>query len=473
MTRKRRENIKTFLLVVLFLMTILLLDLLWLNEGENEFSVDDILGTQQTSVKIPEINDILRPDYIAFGFGDGSFRLAAGDLVSLQNITMGMVGKAMENSDAVVNSISSEQFNAVVSDYNSLVIKTCTDLPMADYAAFLGLNHADSLNAISHVSAIVFSDASSESMFIRDGIVNKYYRVLFGESIDFVQMTKEYAALSETPYYLAGAVLGGKSRALIPLESSSSLAIMDYENEYEYGGREMRIEMAEAVFGQNFDFVRRITDSFGNITYMYGYGQKVFTANADGSFAYTSEKLNTYSKGFFADLKLAVEFAASVGGWAYDGGRSALVLREYKNEGNGRASNRVFCFSQYIGGHEICMENGYALTVCVESGQVTSLNRNVIIISNSGTSSANNDVADAPNVIAQNCNHIFNIINNNTLAAATDEAYNFASDAINSLSMAFYRENGSSILTPCWKVETDGVRFYFDLKTAYPLGFTR
>ena len=82
--------------------------------------------------------------------------------------------------------------------------------------------------------------------------------------------------------YPASEILGF-GRAYVAVSVESSLSEGSFISEAAERGRDLRTSMAEAVMGENFDFVRRISDGFGNTTYMYGYGQKTFTARADGS----------------------------------------------------------------------------------------------------------------------------------------------------------------------------------------------
>ena len=82
------------------------------------------------------------------------------------------------------------------------------------------------------------------------------------------------------------------------------------------------------------------------------------------------------------------------------------------------------------------------------------------------------------NVIANNSHHIYNVLNGSVLAAASDEAFEYAARAAKSLAMGYYAEGSSgsrsATLVPCWILTAgDGVRFYFDLYSGTPLGYTK
>jgi len=474
MKSRRIENLKTLLLVVLFLTTILLLYLLWMQKESRGFSVSDILGYSKETVITASADSVIKPDYAAYSSGDGSFRMVSGGTLALQEHAISIIKAGLENSGAAVSEISREQYYTAISSYSSFLFKTCVDFPTADFASYFGFNNASSLGSVTHISSIAFSDAAKESVFISDEIVGKYYRVLFEEGGEWVSELLKGAMLSGEIYYLSGAVLGGSGKALIPLYTSSKLDYCEYRNEHDEGGRDLRSGMAEAVFGENFDFVRRLTDSFGNITYMYGYGQKVFIANADGSFDYSSEVSGSYSKDFFTDLETALTFASECGGWKYSGGESGFMLSGYEVEGTGRACARTFSFVQQVEGETICSESGPAIQITVDSGQVSHMSRNVAVVAAPQYSVDTFEITDAANVVAENCNHIYNILNSNTLAAEADEAFSFASDAVSQVGIAYFRSSKDEIMSPCWRIDTsEGAVFYFDLYTASPLGFTR
>ena len=469
---RRIELFKNGLLVVLFLSTILLLYLLWNSGAGIDIRVGDIIPIARNEAPVPETESVIRPEYIAFGYSDYSYKLAEGDLTGLQSEAFALIRDALSEGAASITEISEAQYTGITGRYSSVKIGLCVDFPGRAFAREMGFPQSDLFASVPHVSEIAFSELSKESIFLHDDRADKYYRIVLADGTSFVEILRSKAETGADIYYAAGTILGGGSKALMPITSESNLVEITYENEYEEGGREQRVNMAEAVFGENFDFVRRMTDSFGNITYMYGYGQKVLTANIDGSFSYSSEDEGAESSDYFDDLKTAMSFAADCGGWIYSGSGSGLMLSSVKESNTGRRSVRTFDFVQYSGGNEICLEAGPALSVTVVNGVVTNLSRNVAILSPASTASSKSPVSDAANVIAENCNHIYNVINGNVLAAATDEAFEFAADAVEEIGIAYFRSSKDNVMKPCWKIKAAGTTFCFDLFTALPLGFT-
>ena len=164
------------------------------------------------------------------------------------------------------------------------------------------------------------------------------------------------------------------------------------------GSKEVGTDAARAVFGDTFSFVRRITDSFGNVTYMYGYGEK---------------NLYLYAEG-------AIEYRTTVSG-----------------------------------------------------GVVTGLRREGID-PGTYTPGENRAAASPANVIANNSNHIYNILKGSVLAPASDEAFDFAAKAVRSLAPGYYADPSRKLLVPAWVLKASGGEmFYFDLYEGTPLGYTR
>ena len=473
MADKRKEDLKNVLLVVLFITTILFLYLLWSHDSSNSFSILDILPGRWDDADIPAIEEVTVPRYVAVSDGSGVFRLAEGDTASVSGFASSLITEACANSSVTVSEINEQQFSAVMSRYDSVQIALSCDVPFNDFVRYHSLRIGTQQDLIQSVSLIAFSDASRESIFIYDAPQKRYFRLLVANEYEFSEKISASCRLTSDSYYLSSEILG-YGRALIPVNVQSQLAEKAFISDAASGGRELRTSMAEVVMGENFDFVRRISDGFGNITYMYGYGQKSFTANADGSFEYSSEVSGGSGGDFYEDLRTAIVFIARCGGWPQsENDEPSLVLDGAESFSEGRLTGHRYYFSQFIDGVPVRSEDGYAAEIVISNGQVSYFKR-CTIDAGAGQRAGRSQAADAANVIANNCNHIYNVLNNNTLVAATDEAFSFVSELITDMRQGYFSSARSGELMPCWIVRTsDGSEFYFDLYDASPLGFSR
>ena len=456
MTRNRFiENLKTVILVVLFLTTILLLYLLW---GPS-FSPNIAQIFEPESNYMPvNAADYIEPLYVAYCRGGEAFSFAADPK---HEFAEGVNTFAAYNSaEALLAEISESTYKEAMGTFKSAQICLGYNVPFLEFCEYFGIGRVMGADSIEYMESFAFSEASSESVFIKDGTNHKFYRLLFAESHAVPENDKSDGFGLR---YYAGDILGGGSNALISLSGESHLESLIFNAESD---DQSRREMAEAVFGDTFDFVRRITDSFGNNTYMYGYGQKTLSSNVSGRFEYQSEQGSAENAGFFKELESALEFAKGFGGLEDD-----LVLCNVSRS-RGKTQGYVFEFCQKLGGVRLYSEDGPALMVEICGSQVIRAERFSVDAQWTSAEDAL-PAAEPANVLANNCNHIYNISTNSMLAVDQAQAYSYVADNVRYLTLGYFESEASGTLIPCWVAATDTAQFYFDLYTAAPLGFER
>ncbi|MBR0139579.1 MAG: hypothetical protein IJM17_04755 [Firmicutes bacterium] len=469
---RRLENFKNVVIVVLFVSAILLLYLLW-QPRLGGISVEGLLESSALSKDIPGPDRLVTPLFAAVSGGGGSFAIDTKDSGPMFAKALEEMKAYLEQGSSQTQEISRDQYYQAMEDWESVQFELGSGLPLSDFCSYFCERSPGSDAAGIGLDVLGFSKASSESFFVLDREEGKYYRLLFPEERDAVGTLSAMAVSTDCSSYIASEILGGSGRALIPLALESTAMAVRCEDEISSKGEVIRDRMASSIFGSTFDFVRRITDSYGNVTYMYGYGEKTFYASVDGSFAYNTEASESSSTGVFDDMETAVRFMARLGGLGEDSGMG-LVLERYSESGSGRNRRRTFEFCQTLEGVRIEGEKGPAVSVTLTGGVVTEAIRNMSFASKPQQAEEAVFAADGANVIASNANHIYNILSNNTLAVASDEAFARASEDAVTLAPGYFASPKDGELKPCWILTAKGgTRFFFDLYSAAPLGFAR
>ncbi len=469
---RRLENFKNVVIVVLFVSAILLLYLLW-QPRLGGISVEGLLERSAFSKEIPGPVQLVKPVYAAVSAGDGPFAIDTKDSGPMFAKAVEEMKAYLEQGSSQTQEISRDQYYQAMEGWESVQFELGAGLPLGEFCSyFCGTGTNGDAAGIS-LDVLGFSKASSESFFVLDRKAGKYYRLLFAEERQTVDTLSAMAVSTDCSSYIASEILGGSGSALIPLALESSAAAVRSEDEFSSKGEAVRDRMASSIFGSTFDFVRRITDSYGNVTYMYGYGEKTFYASVDGSFAYNNEASESSATGLFDDMETAVRFMSGLGGLGEESGMG-LVLEKYSESGSGRNRRRSFEFCQTLDGIRISGEKGPAVSVTLTGGVVTEAFRNMCFSSKPQQAEESGYAADGANVIASNANHIYNILNNNTLAVASDEAFTQAAEEAVTLAQGLFASPKDGELKPCWILTAkSGTRFFFDLYTAAPLGFSR
>jgi hypothetical protein len=402
--------------------------------------------------------------------GDGSYQLAdenldqkfAGALIELRRLS--------NSASILVSEVTSQQYQEAMSGYKSIILSFDYGIPFDEICFRYEIKKATGFDVIESMNSLSFSEAAKESIFIYDRAKGKYFRLLADEESSVV--ADEFSKLQRDEmlsYYTVGNILGGQNPALIPLTTDNSLSSVRYDKESQEASEEIKQALAESLFGENFDFVRRITDSFGNVTYMYGYGQKTFSTSVDGVFEYKNETLEGNSAGFFADLQTALTFVAMHGGWdSPDGQQAVFYLKNAQGIADGKKEGYRFSFSIELWGEEVFYESGFSIEIDVLAGQISYYKRDVFSVDDDYKTSFR-PAQDPANVIAQNYSYIYSNMDSNVFSV-NEEAFDAVASRISSVQTGFVRIQSDRVLRPVWIIQmNNGQRFYFSLYEATPI----
>ena len=472
----RIERAKTILLVVLFFMTILLLYLLWSPEYQSRFRLPNILS-QREQAETPEAENVLLPDKVAYSYGDGSFILLTKNPQDAFAFTVSQLKAINASSSKSVSEITADQFKEGIDQYKSAFLSFNYGIPFNELCERYDILNTAEFDNIGDVYLIAFSEADKKSIFIYDDNTQKYFRIVLDMENNAVNDL--FAIISEeksAAYYRIGTIFGGDNDALIPLVLTSNLSKIRYKEESDEDSESVKKALAESLFGENFDFVRRITDNFGNITYMYGYGQKTFTSYVDGVLEYKNEVVPGSGNGFFGDLEVALSFVATHGTWdSLDGQNLEFYLVDAKEISDEKRTGYQFSFGAIIMGEKVFYEDGFPIEVRILDGQVAYYKRNVISIYKEQIFDGNSTLAQDPaNVIAQNYNYIYNMMTNSVSDVNEETMFEYVANSVTSVEAGLARIENERNLQPAWVIHMDnGSSFYFSLYEARPIGLRK
>ncbi len=447
MSKKAIENVKSVILVVLFLTTILLLYLIWGDKQTGVVKMSDLIpGFGEESVEL-DLKEIICPANILYTSGDGTFWPVANRAGSFESGN-GIFKALSDSTEVMATEITKSQYDEAIRNYESLQLIFGYSMPFSEYCNLFEIKKTSTFINIGSFDEMAFSAAARDSVLLADRAGGKYYRLLSGREQSFDSFREDQ--LERISYYDAKSILGTGEEKLFPLSGESRLLKAVYKNDYD-GSEEKRQEIARQIFGENFSFVRRIADSFENYTFMYGYGQRSLTLNVNGNIEYKNEAGDGESNGFFADLKAAAEFADKVGGFA-NKKDAGFVLKFVQTSGSGKSASRTFCFDQQNeAGYDFCKDRDYAMTITVERGGVTLYRR----CSLSPEESTASPLYYSP---------VYAAANAMAASAESAESFDFLAENFQSMQPALYAKDG--VLTPVWRLSlNDGSNLCYDLYT--------
>ncbi|WP_324825639.1 two-component system activity regulator YycH [Sinanaerobacter sp. ZZT-01] len=493
------EKIKDIILVVLFFITILLIYFFWRN---NSFDIvfqlpsDPITSTMNYNTPPPSISQLIQPEEISVCFGSsGTYtKVSLEDRSNLWNSAINQLRQFGKSETVFVEEITKEKYEEIL-NYRSIEYRFAYDIPFSEFLKYEDIKKYQSLEGIFGMGSLAYFDGSKESIVIHQYKDDKYYRLASNnkEFSTFSDMIDEIESSDYITYYPSNIIFGLKtnSNTLIPLSIQSNLQPFPYQLENKHNKEKLK-ELSASFFGESYDFVRKMVDSKGAVINMYGYGQKVFTMNTDGSFEYKEEENESSgtSLGFYEALETAVKFVANRGGWqSLNGAELTPYLKDVIVTEKDKNKTYEFSFGMLLNGHKIYYQEGEPLFVEIKGSQVIRYKRNMIDFDNSMMNNLKNavyqEVFPAVNVPA-GANYIYlkNLLESQAAAEKVEEknshlkemTFEQIAKEIEGMEVGYIRtmnEEDEFILRPAWIIEMKKMDAYFDLyNQAEPIGYS-
>ncbi len=480
-TPKLIEKIKNIILVVLFLSTVLLLYFLWGN-----LSFDQLTQTTiQSDQEIPAINQMIVPDKIIVNFGSENYTvLSAGEeSIWFSNSNENSMVLAIENfvkaDNILIEEITIEQYQEVMK-YRSIRASFSYNLPTSDFCEIFRFKKNQCFDTIETITEIGYSSYSDRWIFVYDGKNNKYYSLVAdSENSEFDALIEGIELKGYVPYYPVSSISGVDNDTLVPLSLEVNMRMIPYRQDVDVNEQDKISQLAQAFFGTNFDFVRRIKEDEGTIIYMYGYGQTVLLINTDGTIEYKEDQtLNNTGQSFTDALSAAVQFVASHGSWKSTNGTKLEPYLESVVFDPDKKKGYTFTFGLKIRDKRLYYEDGNPLEVTVTEGQVTKYKRKLVDYNaldlEQSYGDENKDVYSSVNLIAQNYVYIYSRLMTEERMksiANEEEQFELVTSLIDDMQICYVKHNDEyhPELRPVWAVSLGTETMYFDLYSAEPV----
>lgn len=483
------EKAKNLILVVLFLSTVLLLYFFWGN-----MTLDRLKSTTQPPAgEVPEALSLIKPEQIVINFGSDNYTVVPpGDVWYNQSGKDSFVKELDRFGSAenvLVEEITYDQYQQVMK-FKSIWAEFNYNIPLPDFCSYFNMNKPQSYDVIETMTGIGYSAAGGgKALFIYDGKNHKYYRLVADSEDSGGAGNAEFPALIDSIeaegyniYYPISSYLGVENDTLVPLSVEVNLRSFPFRQDaYSYQTEKIST-LAEKFFGENFDFVRKITEENGTIIYMYGYGQNVLIVNTDGSIEYKEEQTGgNAGQSFSGALETAVNFVAAHGSWKLQEGVKLTSYLKDVIENPNKEKGYRFTFGMEVNGSRLYYEKGDPIVVDVTSGQVTYYKRQLIDFDQKDIeaieTASPEDAFSAVNLIAQNYQYIYDILLQNGGVTATndpDVMFEKTASLMKAMQIGYVKPSGKETMEirPAWVITVNETDVYFDLYTADPIGYS-
>ena len=472
------EKIKSLIIVVLFFTAILLLYFFW-----KGFSLDEIrlpLSSFSSDTHVsPTSLDLVEPKNIQVTFGSENYTQYSTNTGDLWNDFVKDYIAFSESENIFIEEISMEQW------IESMQMKSIR----YEFAYSFPLSYLDALGAASisqvesiEVSVIAYSVASRESIFLYDSQNEKYYRMV--SDADYTALDEQISQLEQMPhavYYPINTFYGVKNSTLLPYDRQENLFPLLSINEIKDSKKDQERKIAEKFFGENLDFIRKITEDDGTVTYMYGVGQKILTLNPQGMVEYTEDLSNNYTAlTYYQTLDLATKFIANHGSWTTIDGKEIDPYLECSTKiaADAKKTGYRFTFGLKQNGYPLFNDNGPQMIIELIGNQIVYYKRQIDTAYN--TIDSENEIRSVCSIIEllpAKYTTLALVLKENGVEISdisADEQFNSVMEQITALDIGYFKRNnqeGEAIFVPAWVISRSSINIFFDLYSGDYLGF--
>ena len=174
------EKVKDVVLVVLFLSTILLLYFFWSDMSFDEISLPSYEGA---TLETPALQDIMRPSQISVNFGGENYTIVSSGNKDVwyndksdQESILGELNRFGQTENILLEEITPEKYEESMT-YPSIWAEFDYHIPFVEFCKKYNINAPQSYNGIAYLTGLGYSEASSQSLLVYDGLNEKFYRL--------------------------------------------------------------------------------------------------------------------------------------------------------------------------------------------------------------------------------------------------------------------------------------------------------
>src|SRR6056297_262526 len=467
-----REKMKTVFLAMLFVLSVLLTHKLWIIIPSGEMFSSEVDEAVEDELNI--YAEILSPQSYIYNFGGGYHTIFFTDPNGTWNEVSDMVD-AFIKEDFTYETLSREQWQEV-NEYKSVKLQFSFPVPLElFYSGYKEWNLGEGMDA---VDSLVIPATEKNILYVADKSKGIHLKLKGANTDgDVASKIEEVRSIPHTDYFKTEDIVGIDSDILLPINFDEEVPAVDMTAEIEVSDKTQITAMAGRIFGENFDFIKKIEENDGSVMYVSSYGERVLRIQSDGLLEYT-EKLEKQTQALAPEslesLNRDVYFVSNNGGWP----AGSYLSDSLQIEKSGMNGYR-FLFNYKINGYPVLEEAGEgsgAISVDVYGNSVTYYKRRVF---RERMNISESDLLPSGTVLVPQ-----KAIDRNfrEMAAAyivdkgldisqisMDQLFFDLLSSIDNIQMAYYldEKEGKEVLIPVWRIAAEKRVYYFNVRNGY------
>ena len=474
-----KERIKSIALISLIFMSLILSRWVLYDGLKTNVSKDG-----ESELKTVNINSYINPQSYFISFGGMSYTKVYDQAIrdhiwkNVQPYIFSTLSN-YETFEPIDEKTYVEAFST-----KSILLKMPLELRVSDLAILHGIEDVSKeVASLVPTEYMIVSD-ETQALYLLDSVSKQYYRIKsktythdIPELISSIKSREyiEYRKVSDR-FSLESTVSEDENYmnyTLIPYQYNYLVPNLKVQNEVDLDSDQFDDQIravAKSVFGNRFDFIKRLEDVNGSVIFMYGYGEKSLTVTREGVISY-NQKYKINEK---ASVSVAKALSLACGELEQFGVLpSGINLTRYKSGLEDGILTQTFSFNYKLGNYEVIPQNNSRpdIRVVVKGDQVIYISKNVKSYVGDAILERALDydkMFDIDECITSNFLDvsIYYLQDNNIYDASMNSIQYYFSirSAISSIDMKYYQLDEMHMI-PVWAVDISGRTYIFDAYT--------
>lgn len=320
-----REQIKTLILTLLIIMSIVFTQKIWFYSPLKILQSEASFKERQASTILETRGQLVIPEQAIVSFGNNNYTIISSNMEGIWRETRDVLSQYF-NGEPEVTPSTYEKYREN-SRLKSIELQFGKNIPSVLVSSVLDTVDNKVVSSIKEIRSILIPTLNRGIIYIV-GKDNNIYEIKLDDYAENRQLMAYIDNLQTTNYvryYPLFADVGNYT--VMPLNYEKSTPKVFVESEIKVDDEEAVIERAKSFFNENLDFVKTIKETSGAVVFMYGYGEKGVRISNRGRLEYTEEVGSITSNNVVTALDAAIDFAIDHGGFPEDS-----YLKEIKQE---------------------------------------------------------------------------------------------------------------------------------------------
>lgn len=339
-----RERLKTLILSILVIMSILFTQRIWFYSPIRILQSQDSFREKEIAKAIEVRNQLIAPEKTILSFGGNYYTVTSSNTDKVWRQSKKVLEEYF-SGEPIVKATTNERYREA-RKLKSIELKFGENIPSILISSTFNTLDNKIVRDIKEINKILIPAFNRGIIYI-GGEEDHLYEVKLEEYEDnrlLLDFIDDFSRKSHEKYYPLFADVNND--IIMPLSYNTPVPQIFVESKINVNDDNNIIEHAKGFFNENLDFVKTIKETSGATIFMYGYGEKGVRINNRGRLEYNEEISSLSSSNVVASLDTAIDFMLK----KQQKFPENLYLKEIKNIQKDENKGYYFGFSYRVGG---------------------------------------------------------------------------------------------------------------------------